>query len=186
MKYRQLSKKEKIMDTKCNINGRIGWKSGWRHGSGFVLAAILALGLSTPAQALALDSLGSGFLSGMSEAAYNDSHASNITLATIRVPIKVSDIQPSAPVRATCTAYDRPHGSLRARGDGHSNADTASGGVNTTVVVVLHPLKSVSGVTLPLVTWQCHLGFWGRTSRSGLAGLHKPGTTYRPDISGSF
>jgi len=119
--------------------------------------------------------------------AYISTHRMDVTMATIRVPVKLHRFLPSEPYSVQCEVYDRPHGSLRKRGDGASDYVTppANGEVNTVVVVVVHPLKRVSG-TSPLVTWLCHLNVAGKGVGSRLSSKADSRAPFRGNVGGRF
>ena len=123
----------------------------------------------------------------MAQPAYVNSHQMNITLATIRVPVKLHRFLPNELYSVQCEVYDRPHGSLRKRGDGASDyvAPPASGEVNTVVSVAVHPLKRVSA-TSPLVTWQCHLNIAGKGVGSRLSSKADSHAPFRGNVGGQF
>jgi len=183
---------ESIMKTTHETSVRVKNNMGRCRASGLALAALLTFGYAMPAHGVG------GFPAGFGSAvgrARDSLYDMGVTLATIRVPVKLHQLPASSYYIVACDVYDRPHGSLRKRGSsspndssGHGYTD-ASGDADTTVVVPIHPLKSVSS-RLPLVTWMCHLNIiskgFGLRSGSHLATMAKSGTPFRGNVGGSF
>jgi len=180
------NREEEIMKTTHETNVRIKGNRGRCGASGLVLAVLLAFGFAMPAHGFVMP------LGAAAEGALEAQYDMGVTLATIRVPVKLHHLPDSYFYFVTCDVYDRPHGSLRKRG-GNVNSGTgttnASGDANTTIVVVVHPLKNISN-PLPLVTWLCHLNInfkgVGLTSGSRLSTMAKKGTRFKGNVGGSF
>jgi len=178
------NREEEIMKTTHETNVRVKGDRGRCGASGLVLAALLAFGYVMPAHGVDFGAAAGRAL----EAQYD----MGVTLATIRVPVKLHNLPDSYFYFVTCDVYDRPHGSLRKRGGNTGGArgnTNASGDANTTVAVTIHPFKNISN-PLPLVTWQCHLNInfkgVGLTSGSHLSTMAKRGARFKGNVGGSF
>jgi len=151
-----------------------------------LLLTLFALGFTAPALARPKVNLDAG-RHREAVPAYINTHRMNVTMATIRVPVRLHHFLPSELYSVQCEVYARPHGSLHKRGDGASDyvAPPPNGEVNTVVAVVVHPLKSVSG-TSPLVTWQCHLNVAGKGVGSRLSSKADSRAPFRGNVGGRF
>lgn len=174
-----------VKTTYQNSSHLLNFRGGF-CGNKFLLLTLLILGFATSALArphLNLDA----WKHRDAASEYVSTHRMDVTMATIRVPVKLHHFLPSEPYSVQCSVYDRPHGSLRKRGDGVSDyfIPPPNGEVNTVVAVTVHPLKRVSG-TSPLVTWLCHLNVAGKGVGSRLSSKSDSRAPFRGNVGGRF
>jgi len=181
MKYSQLNKEESVMNAKHGISDRITRKPARRHVSRLILAAMLALGFSVPAQAINISGgLAAVGWTNQMQSTYN----MNVTLATITVPVRLHNLSSTLQSQVNCKVYDRNRRELPAGGLSMPLHISADRSVN--VRVDIFPRKDASVTASQLASWQCFLSVNGKDSRSGLTQMHQSGTTYRPNVGGNF
>ncbi len=158
MQQDQPNTKEKTMNAKHKINNRIVRKPGWKRAGLFVLAAILVLGFTAPLRAVAAG-----------------------VYAVISVPVKLHHISGKT-YTVTCFLVNKsgvqisgwyfsmtPHRPI-----------PPSGNIDTTEKLSLSTLKGTK-MMRQIRGWFCELLV------DGIYGIpHKPGTTYRVNVSGKF
>jgi len=176
----QTNGKENMMKIARRISHRIERKPARMYGVGVILGLILGLGFAVPVQAQAFPfDIGSG-LEYINAANKYDTH---VTLATITVPVRLHNFPSSAAFRVDCKVYGRNRHTLPA--GGVSIPLSISNSVRH-VSVPISPLRGASVTASQLASWQCFLFVNGKNSTSGLTQMHKSGTTYKPNVGGTF
>ena len=181
MKYKS-NREDKIMEKTCKTDVQTKKKLGRQYASGLALAALLAFGYAMPAHGLNLDmnALSDAMRQKQEENSMYDTH---VTLATITVPVRLHNFPSSAKFRVDCKVYSRNRHTLPA--GGVSSSLYISDSVKHATVDIF-PLKGASVTASQLASWQCFLSVNGKDSRSGLTQMHKSGTTYKPNVGGTF
>jgi len=174
------------MKTTYRKNGQFAKVRNRRYGSRFALAILLAFSFVVFAQARPHFNP-DGWRMREASTGYTSTHDMNVTIATIRVRVKLHNFLYSEAYSVQCEVYDRPHGSLRRRGDGASDyvSPPSNGEVNTLVAVTIHPLKRVSASS-PLLTWMCHLNIVGKGVGSRLRSKADSRAPFRANVGGRF